>query len=42
MFLKLCAFQTPTEALDAHAADATAFGLLCGLTHRADDRVTRD
>lgn len=42
MFLKLCALQTPTEALAAHAAGASAFGLLCGLTHRAEDQVTPD
>ncbi len=40
--LKLCALQTPTEALAAHAAGASAFGLLCGLTHRAEDQVTPD
>jgi len=42
MILKLCALRTPTEALAAHAAGATAFGLLCGLTHRAEDQVTPD
>jgi osmotically-inducible protein OsmY len=42
MRTKLCALQTPTEALAAHAAGASAFGLLCvSNVHasEADDRL---
>lgn len=41
-FLKICGLQTPAEAQAARAAGATALGLLCGLTHRAEDQVTPD
>jgi phosphoribosylanthranilate isomerase len=41
MFLKICGIQTPAEAEAAIAAGATAFGVLLGLTHAAEDQVTK-
>ena len=40
MFLKICGIQTPAEASAAIAAGATALGVLLGLTHAAEDKVT--
>lgn len=40
-FLKICGLRTLAEARAATAAGATALGVLVGLTHRAEDQITR-
>lgn len=39
-FVKICGLRDEAEAGAALAAGATAFGVLAGLTHRAEDEVT--